>query len=157
MAKQKAKAKKKTVKAKSALALGAAMPGPALPDAPRMEVVDYIKWGNLIKKWSRNTATAPKNLQDFVTQCAKAGVGLSMPSSVTKIQVIIQKDNEFILRIPPANAIKETEDALKAGGLYPIPRFYEQRFGSILNIQGFQQKLDFHAQRIGDYIIRKTA
>lgn len=153
---QKTTKKGKTAKAKSALPLGPAMPGPAMPQSPRMDVVDYIKWGNLIKSWSRKPKTAPKNLQDFKDQCQKAGVGLSMPDSVTAIQVIVQKDNEFILRIPPAKAIKETEDALKAGGLYPIPNFYNQRFGSILQIKGKKENLDFHAQRIGDYIIRKT-
>jgi len=156
MPKQEPTTKQETAKAESALTLGPAMPGPAMTRSPRMDVVDYVKWGNLIKSWSRNPETAPKGLQDFKDQCQAAGVGLSMPSSVTEIRVIIQKDNEFVLRIPPANAVKETEDALEAGGLYPIPHFYEQRFGSILNIQGKKEKLDFHAQRIGDYIIRKT-
>ena len=145
-----------TANAEAGLPLGQAMPGPAMLEESRMEVVDYIKWGNLIKKWSRNPETAPKNLQDFAVQCAHAGVGLSMPPSITEIKVIVQKDNEFILRLPPANAIQATEDALRAGGLYPIPHFYNQRFGAILNIQGEKERMDFHAQRIGDYIIRKT-
>lgn len=139
------------------LVLGKAMPGPAKVEESRMEVVDYIKWGNLIKKWSRNPETAPKDLQDFAVQCAEAGVGLSMPPSITEIKVIVQKDNEFILRLPPPNAIQATEDALKAGGLYPIPHFYNQRFGAILHIETDREMMDFHAQRIGDYIIRKTA
>lgn len=144
-------------KADAGLALGKAMPGPAALEESRMEVVDYVKWGNLIKKWSRNPETAPKDLQDFAFQCSQAGVGLSMPPSITEIKVIVQKDNEFVLRLPPPNAIKATEEALKAGGLYPIPHFYNQRFGAILNVDTEKEKMDFHAQRIGDYIIRKTA
>ncbi|WP_428675110.1 hypothetical protein [Reyranella sp.] len=157
MPKQEPTTKGETAKAEPALALGPAMPGPAMPQSPRMDVVDYIKWGNLIKSWSRNPESVPKDIQDFKDQCQAAGVGLSMPNSFTEMRVILQKDNEFILRIPPANAIKETEVALEAGGLYPVPNFYNQRFGSILNIQGKKESLDFHAQRIGDYIIRLTA
>jgi hypothetical protein len=157
MAKQKSTTKKKTGKAKSALALGTAMPGPTILDAPRMEVVDYIGWGNLIKGWSRNPATAPKDLQGLIDQCEEAGVGLTLPSYITKLQLVVQADDTFVLRLPPANRIAETETALQQGGLYPIPSFYNNRYGVILNIPQLQDKLNFHAQRIGDYIIRLTA
>jgi hypothetical protein len=156
MAKSKQK-KKKISKAGSGRWLGAAMPERVMFDAPRMEVVDYLKWGNLIKSWSRDPTTAPKNLQDFVNQCEAAGVGLSMPASVTGMQVIVQKENEFILRLPPASSIEETEDLLRKGGLYPIPRFYDDAYGVPLRIDGVQPNLNFHARRIGDYSIRKTA
>ncbi|MGE0577630.1 MAG: hypothetical protein AB7F22_23445 [Reyranella sp.] len=157
MAKQKPKSKKKTAKAKSALALAAAMPGPTILGAPRMEVVDYIGWGNMIKEWSRKPATAPKTLQELKDQCQQAGVGLTVPNYITKLQVVVQADDTFVLRLPPATRIAETEVALQQGGLYPIPGFYNNRYGAILNIPQTQQKLDFHAQRIGDYIIRLTA
>ena len=141
----------------SSLPLGKSMPERLMFDVPRMEVVDYLKWGNLIKSWSTDPTTAPKDLQDFVTQCETAGVGLSMPSSVTAMRVIVQQDNEFILRLPPAASIKETEDLLQKGGLYPIPRFYDDAYGIQLKIEGAQANLNFHARRIGDYSIRKTA
>lgn len=155
MAKDKGK-RKKTGKAKPALRLGKAMPGMALFDIPRMDVVDYIAWGNLIKSWSRDPTSAPKDLQDLMDQCQTAGVGLMVPPYVTKLQVIVQKEDTFVLRLPPWPKIKESEDAMAGGGLYPIPRFYNDRYGAILNIPQ-DQKLDFHAQRIGDYIIRLTA
>lgn len=157
MANEETKANEKTADAEPALALGSAMPGPTILDEARMEVVDYIGWGNLIKGWSRNPATAPTTLQGLVDQCEKAGVGLSLPSYITKLQLVVQADDTFILRLPPANRIAETETALKQGGLYPIPGFYNNRYGVILNIPEHQDKLDFHAQRIGDYIIRLTA
>jgi hypothetical protein len=137
--------------------VGTSMPERLMFDVPRMEVVDYLKWGNLIKSWSRDPTTAPKDLQGFVTQCETAGVGLSMPATVTAIRVIVQQENEFILRLPPASSIKETEDLLQKGGLYPIPRFYDDAYGVLLKIDGVQANLNFHARRIGDYSIRKTA
>src|SRR5579862_3504629 len=117
MVDQKPKTEEQTGKAESALALGTAMPGPTKLDAPRMEVVDYIGWGNLIKGWSRKPATAPKDLQDLIDQCEKAGVGLSMPNYITKLQVVVQADDTFVLRLPPATKIAETETALQQGGL----------------------------------------
>jgi hypothetical protein len=155
MAKDKGKYKK-TGRAKSALPLGPAMPGMTIFDIPRMDVDDYIGWGNLIKGWSSDPTTAPKDLQDLINQCETAGVGLTVPPYVTKLQVIVQAEDTFVLRLPPWKKIKESEDALARGGLYPIPRFYNERYGFTLNIPQ-NQKLDFHAQRIGDYIIRLTA
>lgn len=152
----KGKQKRMTGKAKRALPLGKAMPGRTIIDPTRMEVVDYVGWGNMIKGWSRNPATAPKTLQELKDQCQQAGVGLTVPSHITTMRVIEQAENEFILRLPPAINIKESEDALRQGGLYPVPSFYNDRYGVILNIPSVKEKLDFHAQRIGDYIIRKT-
>jgi hypothetical protein len=153
----KAKGKKPNPrKAKSALQLGKKMPGMTILEIPRMEVVDYIRWGNLIKAWARDPGSAPQTLQNLMDQCSAAGVGLTVPAHVTKLQVIVQADDTFVLRLPPAKKISESEDALQRGGLYPIPRFYNDRYGAILNIAQ-DQKLDFHAQRIGDYTIRLTA
>ena len=155
MAKQKPKTKKKSGKAKlAALPLGKMMPGLTTMDVPRMDVVDYVGWGNLIKGWSRNPATAPKDLQDLIDQCKD--VGLTVPSYVTKLQVIVQTEDTFILRLPPWKKIEESEKKLAQGGLYPIPRFYNDAYGVTLNIAD-KEKLNFHARRIGDYIIRLTA
>src|SRR5262249_32913075 len=133
MAKSTSKTKKRG-KAKSALRLGKMMPGRTIMDVPRMEVVDYVGWGKLIKGWSKNPSTAPTDLQDLISQCAHAGVGLTVPSYVTKLQVIVQDEDTFVLRLPPWPKIKESEDKLKAGGLYPIPHFYNDRYGVILDI-----------------------
>jgi hypothetical protein len=176
MAKRKSTTKKtkKIGKAKSALPLRKT-PTMTVFDIPRMDVGNYVAWGNLIKSWSRDPTTAPwadgrttvlpnGDLQKLKDQCAAAGVGLTVPPYVTKVLVIEQDEDTFVLRLPPAKKIKESEDVLGRGGLYPIPQFYNDAYSKSLNIpnvtlgvEPLQAKLDFHAQRIGDYIIRLTA
>jgi hypothetical protein len=181
MAKRKAKTKK-IGKAKSARQLRSAMPPVVTFDPPRMEVDDYVAWGNLIKSWSKNPKTAPwKNpttpppdygdgdLDELINQCRTAKVGLFVPPGVTKVMIIRQDVDTFILRLPPKPRIEESEKKLKQGGSYPIPQFYNEAYAKSLNIpvrdvglnfpddDDGKAKLEFHAQRIGDYIIRLTA
>jgi hypothetical protein len=120
---------------------------------PRPEVANYIAWGNLIKRWAKGEQPVPTSLPDLLNQCAAANVGMMMPPFVTDIAVVQQPKNVFVLRLPPGDLVKQSEDALKAGGAYTIPGFYDQRYHTTLNIPQ-DQKLDFHAQRTGDYVIR---
>lgn len=119
----------------------------------RPDVADYIAWGNLIKKWARDKDSRPATLDDLLAQCNAAGVGMMMPPHIKDIHVV-QKDKDiFVLRLPPADLIAESEEALKAGGPYPIPPFYNQRYHKMLDVPKAEM-LDFHAQRTGDYVIR---
>lgn len=119
----------------------------------RPEVADYITWGNLIKKWAKGEKAPPATLADLLAQCAAANVGMMMPPYVDALHVVQQPKNVFVLRLPPGDLIAESEVALKAGGLYPIPPFYNDRYHTELNIPK-DEMLNFHAQRTGDYVIR---
>lgn len=172
-----AKRKSKTTKTKKVavatpallLPLGPAMPPRITFVPPRMDVVNYIQWGNLIKKWCKDPKTAPWSTETTTTpsygdgdleklkeQCLDAGVGLTVPQNIKKMTIVVQADDTFVLRLPPQERIEETENALDKGGLYPIPRFYDDAYGLVLNVPK-EQLRDFHAQRIGDYVIRLTA
>lgn len=172
-----AKSKTKTMKARKtrttgvatlAVRLAAEMPPRTTFERPRMDVLDYVKWGNLIKKWCNDPTTAPwkdtltpspygeGDMQKLKDQCLAAGVGLVVPDDIKKVMIVVQADDTFILRLPPRERIQESEAALRQGGLYPIPRFYDDAYGLVLKVPA-DQMLDFHAERIGDYVIRLTA
>lgn len=156
MAKHKAKTKKKTGTALATVPLGPEMPRMTTFDVPRMDVANYVAWGNLIKDWAKGNKPAPVDIKDLMKQCLDAGVGLSVPDYIRKLCVIRQADDTFILRLPPKKKIEESEAALQQGGLYPIPAFYTEAYGIQLKIKDTEM-LNFHAKRIGDYIIRLTA
>jgi len=120
---------------------------------PRPEVADYIAWGNLIKRWAKGEQAVPQNLNDLLDQCTAANVGMMMPAFVTDLHVVQQPKNVFVLRLPPADLVTQSEQALEAGAAYAIPPFYNERYHTELNVPQ-DQKLNFHAQRTGDYVIR---
>ncbi len=124
-----------------------------MPIENRPDVGDYIAWGRLIKKWAKNEVTPPANLAELLAQCAAANVGMMMPPYVNDLHVVQKPKNVFVLRLPPGDLIKESEEALKAGGPYPIPPFYNARYHTDLQIPK-EEMLDFHSQRTGDYVIR---
>jgi hypothetical protein len=119
----------------------------------RPEVTDYIAWGNLVKSWAKGNKPSPTSLDDLLSQCTAANVGMLMPDYVDTLFVLQKPKNVFVLRLPPGDLIQESENALNAGGLYPIPQFYNDRYHAVLDVPQ-PQMLDFHAQRTGDYVIR---
>lgn len=127
---------------------------PTPPERPK--VTDPIAWGNLVKSWAKGDKPVPKTLEDFLSQCTAANVGLTLPSYVDAFLPLPQQPkNIFVLRLPPKELIEESEDYLNKGGKYLIPKFYDDRYdqsGVPLDVEQ-DQKLDFHAERTGDYTI----
>ena len=124
-----------------------------MPVAMRPEVTDYVAWGNLVKSWAKGDKPLPTTLANFISQCDNADVGMLMPAYINDLFVLQKPKTVFVLRLPPKDLVQESENALNAGGLYPIPQFYNDRYGSVLNVPQAEM-LNFHAQRTGDYVIR---
>jgi hypothetical protein len=120
-------------------------------DRVRIADGDYVKWGNLVKAWSRGTTPRPTTVTEFRNQCNDADIGISIPDYVGDVE-FVQRDKETLLiRLPPADMIEDAEKQLEKSP-YALPRFYKERFNVDLHVP-MQQRLDFQAQRIGDYTI----
>jgi len=116
----------------------------------RPRVSDFKAWGNLIKRWAKGEQAKPTSLADFLDQCTAADVGMTMPDHVVDLVVIQKEADTFVLRLPPASEIVESELALETLNAYPIPPFYNERYHALPDVPKEEMK-DFHAQRIGDY------
>lgn len=118
-----------------------------------MKVTDYQALGKLIKRWAKKEQPQPTTYEDFVDQCETANVGIEMPDFVKKIRVIQEDKDTFVLRLPPADLIKEAEANLENSESYPIPGFYDKRYHVALDVPKAEMK-DFNDQRVGDYVIQ---
>lgn len=120
---------------------------------PRPSVTDHKAWGTLVKNWAKGTQPRPVDVADLVAQCNAANVGMTMPAGVTKLVIVQEPVNTFVLRLAPKEMIDAAETYLAQGGEYLIPKFYNKRYDAVLQLTTTQDKLDFHAERSGDYTI----
>ena len=120
---------------------------------PRPGVTNHKAWGTLVKSWATGAKPRPVDVADLINQCNAANVGLTMPATVTKLVIVQEPVNTFVLRLAPKEMIDAAETYLKQGGEYLIPKFYNQRYDAVLQLTTTQDKLDFHAERSGDYTI----
>ena len=112
---------------------------------------DYVKWGNLVKAWSKGTQERPTTLEEFREQCNDADIGISIPEFVTEVEFVQHDKETLLVRLPPSEMVEAAEKHLETNP-YALPRFYKERFNTDLHIPA-AQRLDFQAQRIGDYTI----
>jgi hypothetical protein len=120
-------------------------------DRVRIADGDYVKWGNLVKAWSRGTTPRPTTVAQFRDQCNDADIGISIPEYVGDVEFVQREKETLLIRLPPADMIEDAERQLEKSP-YALPRFYKERFNVDLHVP-MQQRLDFQAQRIGDYTI----
>jgi hypothetical protein len=121
----------------------------------------------------------PTSFSDLVTTCRNNHVGMHFVATATTPKtfctgteaigyVLLQGTSDIsILRLPAKEKVHESEAALLgAGGQapldYALPSFYGIVFGTAAAPQpmrqmGLTEKMDFHAQRIGEYTINTCA
>lgn len=121
----------------------------------------------------------PSSFKEMVTACIQNHVGLHFVARGAQAKtyctgdedvgfVLLQGTSEIsILRLPAKEKIHESEDALLgAGGQprleYALPGFYGAVFGTAgaplqMRSLGLAEKMDFHAQRVGEYTINTCA
>ena len=97
----------------------------------RMQVTNHERWGNLVKTWSTgknyldddNEYPIPTTVDEFKEQLAKAQVFMSVPDRFTKVNFVEQDLDTIVVRLPPAQAIADSEEKLsQPGATYPLPR-----------------------------------
>ena len=64
-------------------------------DRVRIADGDYVKWGNLVKAWSRGTRPRPTTVSEFRDQCNDADIGISIPDYVGDVE-FVQRDKETL-------------------------------------------------------------
>lgn len=142
----------------------AAKPGkkPAKKAVERVTIEDYEAFGKLVKCWSTGDKKyfkgkvypVPKNLAEFVQQCADAGVGLKLPKSITGFSISMFDNSTLYMRVPPKERVLASEAVIAEGGDYSLPYFYgDIAFGGAQPKVAQGDKMKFHASRIGDYTI----
>lgn len=127
-----------------------------------MAPMNYENWGKLMKTWSTGENylgdgrdyPRPKTLEQVKEQLAQAQTGLVLPDRVIHLEVVIGRSDTLLLRIPPADLVRATEERLKSQD-YPVPSFYGDVYGgqAPTPLPDLPARLRFHAQRIGDYSI----
>lgn len=152
----------------------------------RIEILDDITWGKLVKTWATGNSylpnkykppNYPRSIAEFNEQCGNAtrpaadivnglpkqGAGPApnvitrVPASIVGIAVLQYSPEVLSLRLPPKKMVEAAEADMKAGAAYPIPAFYDQFYHKTLELADVNDKMDFHAARIGDYSIRNCA
>jgi hypothetical protein len=133
-------------------------PTPALPELFKVE--DLVKWGNLVKMWATREAypdvpvmPVPATLTELKKQVDAIELKITIPSHLKGLSIAIHSPEVLYIRLPPASMIKAVETHLYDDRTdYPVPAIY-----NMYNPVAFQvpknEKLAFHAARIGDYSI----
>ena len=125
---------------------------------PRFVVDDLEKWGYLVKMWATRDAypdvpvmPIPHDLMEFRKQCDAIGLKVTIPDHVTGIVFSMHSIETLYVRLPPAAAIKNVEEFLMDPRTdYPVPPIYNMYSPTPIQIPK-DEKLEFHAARIGDY------
>jgi hypothetical protein len=133
-------------------------PLPKLPDL--FQVRDLVKWGYLVKMWSTQEAypgvpvmPLPRTINDLKKQCEAVGLEVTVPESLTGLSVSIHSPEVLYIRLPPASMIKTAEDYLRDPRTdYPDLPIYNMYSSTPFHIPK-EEKLEFHAARIGDYTL----
>jgi hypothetical protein len=132
----------------------------------RFWVNDDIKWGKLVKSWAtgknyfdpaKPAPALPRTLGELKAQCDTHGVGVTIPASLKGLAFMQYSADVLAIKLPPKSMVEESEAEFAQGGAYQIPAFYNTFYaqsGSPLNLTTKDQKMDFHAARIGDYSVR---
>ena len=131
-----------------------------------MTVEDYVRWGKLVKTWATgesyfaedspaieiNELPIPRSVDELKRQAALVGAGLSIPTNMVGLAIVQYSTDTVVIRLPPRERIKAKEAELMSSGTrpYPLPPIYLRIISSDASVE---QKLDFHAARIGDYTI----
>ena len=109
----------------------------------------------------------PSSFREFVAQCQAAGVELFFDDRINDLdvtgkeemglQIIVVPPDTAVVRLPPSDKIKESEDRLlNSLATYPLPGFYERIFETPPKpgqTSSPTQKAILHAERVGEYTI----
>lgn len=137
-----------------------------MPFIPVQVTGTYKEWGELVLSWAMGTANPPgeKRSDDSVTiftfpddaqtkQIGDAGAGVVFPPSVKEVVFVRDTATRRYVRLPDPDMAKAAQEALKAGDMYGLPRFYSDPPLKCQLPQTPAQTLVLQAERVGDYSI----
>ena len=111
-------------------------------------------WGALVKRWAKGEQPHPKTVDELMQQCKEAGVLIKIPDRYHKNPVKFAQadENTVLIRLPPAELVKESEQILKVeSNGYRLPPFYKRIFQNVNPVIPVADRLKVHNERIGDY------
>jgi hypothetical protein len=134
--------------------------------ADRVMINDELTWGKLVKSWATGDnymgagttlPPVPRTLDELKAQCQQFNVGLQLPDNIKGLAVMQYSEETLALRLPPRALVKKTEAEFAANlnSVYPIPTFYDTFYGH--QLPAGHDRMDLHACRIGDYVIRNCS
>jgi hypothetical protein len=128
-----------------------------------IRVDNDVLWGKLVRSWATGVnhvvpgqpaPKPPETLDQLKAQCREAGIGITIPSYMTGLEVVRMPKDKVVLRIPPKDLVEQVELDLKASGAkYPIPQYYDDAYGMALNVASPDERVKLQTCRIGDYSI----
>jgi hypothetical protein len=119
-----------------------------------IQVNDYDAWGELVRSWAMETAPPPTTLDDLKSQCRAAGIDISIPSFIDKMDVVRMPKNTLLLRLPAKETVTLVEQELRApGAKYPVPAYYDIAYGHVLSVPDPDKRVALQTCRIGEYSI----
>ena len=106
---------------------------------------DWYAWGRLVRRWADGTQALPLTLVEFVTQCAAANVGLTLPAApiLKGVQFVQSSDDTLLVRLPSRSMANPPNDPA-----YEPPHFYLDYFTKKKEYDD-----NFRSARIGDYSV----
>jgi hypothetical protein len=130
----------------------------------RMRAQNLGRLGKLVKTWSTGENhlgdgkdyPIPTTLDELKDQLAMAETGATIPARITKMVVVPQDMETLVLRLPPGELIKDSEEILSQGdNQYVLPTFYKDIVFAANGEAQIKKEvaIDFHDHRIGDYTI----
>ena len=138
-----------------------------MPTSSTIEISDEILWGKLVKSWATGenyvnpgqpAIPLPRNLTELHKQTTAIGLTVRLPSSNTGLAFVQYSSEVATIKLPPKDMIEGTEAVLtQQNGTYEIPKFYDDFYAKTLQISDVEQRMNFHAARIGDYAIRNCS
>ena len=118
------------------------------------KVTDYANWGKLVKAWSLGKIPLPQSLAEFKEQCREHKVGEHLPHTIKAVQFVQSNVETLLIRLPTASMIEAAEKEIESGEVYALPKFYSRdAFGGAPEKVADGKRLEFQAERIGDYTI----
>jgi hypothetical protein len=120
------------------------------------DILNYDKWGILIKQWAHDSTSRPKDITEFKDQVEKAGVVATYPRDYKTLVFVdtSSTDPTLVIKLPPPDLLDQAEQDLATQD-YPLPPFYPDlmRDPSLKNNTP-PGRLLFHNNRVGEYTIK---
>jgi len=125
-----------------------------MSDDRKMNVINYVKFGELVRAWSDGTIARPRTVQDFIENVAPDVaqlIGYDSGEEITYID-LPPKHGELTFVIPAASDLADPIPDRD----YKVPTFYGKlAFGDEEAFVEEANKELFRSGRIGDYSTAK--
>jgi hypothetical protein len=128
-----------------------------------IKVDNDVLWGKLVRSWATGVnhvvpgqpaPQPPETLDQLKEQCRKAGIGITIPSFITGLQLVRMPKDMLMLRLPAKELVEGIEADLKQpGAKYVIPQYYDDAYGMSLNVPNPDERVKLQTCRIGEYSI----